>query len=257
MNSNESKLENAIVAELRHHLAGWRTKIKNDFSQKNFENELTALKGDPLYPKFNFDTADYVNIRFMGRVSISIGRRLGEIYDKIPRRLVIEKYGINQGQVAPKFDGLELDVCLRYSELKDRDSKFISSVCKEHINEDITSDGIGIEIRYNFNPNDSSRLRKDCVMAEKLIAANLRPVYLIFSAISPRDEAISRLERAGWVFVVGQNAINFSSELFGLDLSDIWDRPTIKKEIETEINGMMDDIKSSYSFKQFLKKRAD
>lgn len=251
---SEKELESAIVAELRHHLAGWRRKIKTDFSQKNYENELNSLKGDPLYPKFNFDTPDYVNIRFMGRVSISIGRRLGEIYDKIPRRLAMEKYGLTQSQVAPKFDGLELDVGLRYTELKSADAQFISSVCKKHINENITSDGIGIEIRYNFNPNDSSRLRKDCAMAEKVIAADLRPIYLIFSSISPRDEAISRLKRAGWEFVVGQEAINFSAELFGLDLSDIWDRPLIKQEIAKEINGMMDDIKTSYSFKQFLKK---
>ena len=251
----EKKLESAIIAELRHHLAGWRRKIKTDFSQENFEKELASLRGDPLYPKFNFDTPDYVNIRFIGRVSISIGRRLGEIYDKIPRRLAMEKYGITQTQVAPKFDGLELDVSLRFSELKSDDAQYVASVCRKHINEDITSDGIGIEIRYNFNPNDSSRLRKDCVMAEKVTAANLRPIYLIFSAISPRDEAISRLERAGWVFVVGKDAINFSAELLGLDLSDIWDRPSIKKEITKEINGMMDDIKTSYSFKQFIKKK--
>ena len=251
----EKELEAAIVAELRHHLAGWRQKIKTDFSQKSFESELASLKGDPLYPKFNFDTPDYVNIRFMGRVSISIGRRLGEIYDKIPRRLAIEKYRITQMQVAPKFDGLELDVCLRFSELKSDDAQYIASVCKKHIKEDITSDGIGIEVRYNFNPNDSSRLRKDCVMAEKVTAANLRPIYLIFSAISPRDEAISRLQRAGWVFVVGQEAINFSAELLGLDLADIWDRPSVKQEITKEINGMMEDIKTSYSFEQFIKKK--
>ena len=251
----EKELESAIVAELRHHLAGWRHKIITDFSQENFENELASLKGDPLYPKFNFDTPDYVNIRFMGRVSISIGRRLGEIYDKIPRRLAIEKYGLTQAQVAPRFDGLELDVCLRFSELKKSDAQYISSVCQKHINEDITCDGIGIEVRYNFNPNDSSRLRKDCVMAEKVITANLRPIYLIFSAISPRDEAISRLKRAGWEFIVGQEAINFSAELLGLDLSDIWDRPLIKQEISKEINGMMNDIKTSYSFKQFIKEK--
>jgi hypothetical protein len=250
----EQDLEAAIVAELRHHLAGWREKIKNDFGKDSFDNELAALKGDPLYPKFNFDTADYVNIRFMGRVSISIGRRLGEIYDKIPRRLAIEKYGITQQQVAPKFDGLELDVGLRYSEISEKNSEFISSVCKKYLGEDITTDGIGIEIRYNFNPNDSSRLRKDCEMAVKLSEANLRPIYLVFSSISPRDEAISRLERAGWKFLVGQTALDFSTELLGLDLADIWDRATIKSEIQSEINGMMQDIKDSHSFSQFINK---
>ena len=254
MLKQESDLEAAIIAELRHHLAGWREKIKNDFSTSNYDKELAALKSDPLYPKFNLDTPDYVNIRFMGRVSISIGRRLGEIYDKIPRRLAIEKYGITKNQVAPKFGGLELDVGLRFSELQSEDAKFVSNICTKHLGEEIKTDGIGIEIRYNFNPNDSSRLRKDCDMATKLKGVGLRPVYLIFSSISPRDEAISRLERAGWKFLVGQNALDFATELLGMDLAEIWDRPTIKAEIKKEIDGMMSDIKTSHSFSQFTRK---
>jgi hypothetical protein len=191
----------------------------------------------------------------MGRVSISIGRRLGEIYDKIPRRLAIEKYNITQQQVAPKFGGLELDVGLRFSELQEDATEFVSSVCKQHLDEEIKTDGIGIEIRYNFNPNDSSRLRKDCDMASKLVDAGLRPIYLIFSAISPREEAISRLERAGWKFLVGQNALDFATELLGMDLAEIWDRPAIKAEIKKEIDGMMSDIKTSYSFSKFIQKK--
>lgn len=255
MLGQEKDLEAAIIAELRHHLAGWRDKIRNDFSKTNFDAELAALKSDPLYPKFNFDTPDYVNIRFMGRISISIGRRLGEIYDKIPRRLAIEKYDITQQQVAPKFGGLELDVGLRLSEVNDYNAKYIADVCRKFLEEDIENDGVGIEIRYNFNPNDSSRLRKDCDMANKLLEANLRPVYLIFSSISPRDEAISRLERAGWKFLVGQKALDFAAELLGMDLADIWDRPAIKAEIKKEIDGMMSDIKTSHSFSKFIEKQ--
>ncbi len=254
MSSNEHALESAIIAELRHHLTGWRRKIRSEFEENNFNKELLALKSDPLYPKFNFDTPDYVNIRFFGRVSISIGRRLGEIYDKIPRRLAMERYGISSKQVAPKLGGLQLDISLRFSEVSREDAAYISSVCKKHIKEDIKSDGIGIEIRYNFNPNDSSRLRKDVSMAEKLIDANLRPVYLVFSSISPRQEAISRLERAGWCFLIGQNAIDFSTELLGLDLGSIWDRPAVKNEIKREVDGMMNDIKTSHAFLKFNKK---
>lgn len=255
MPEQHENLEAAIIAELRHHLAGWREKIKNDFSKANFDDELAALQGDPLYPKFNFDSADYVNIRFMGRVSISIGRRLGEIYDKIPRRLAIERYGITQQQVAPKFGGLELDVGLRFSEIKDEYLGYINNACSKYLNEIIKHDGIGIEIRYNFNPNDSSRLRKDCDMANRLLEANLRPVYLIFSSISPRNEAISRLERAGWKFLVGQQALDFATELLGMDLGEIWDRPAIKAEIKKEVDGMMSDIKDSHSFSQFIEKK--
>lgn len=253
MPASDTDLEKAVIAELRHHLAGWRDKISSEFSEENYRHELAALQSDPLYPKFNLDTADYVNIRFMGRVSISIGRRLGEIYDKIPRRLAIERYSLTQQQVAPKFGGLELDVGLRFSTIGEQHTKFVQSVCKKFLGEKIVTDGIGIEIRYNFNPNDSSRLRKDCDMASKLTEAGLRPVYLIFSAISPRDEAISRLERAGWKFLVGQSALDFTTELLGMDLAEIWDRPAIKKEIRKEINTIMSEIKKSYSFQQFIK----
>jgi len=255
VSEKKNNLEAAIIAELRHHLAGWRKKIQNDFSKENFDAELAALKSDPLYPKFNFDTPDYVNIRFLGRVSISIGRRLGEIYDKIPRWLAIEKYGITQKQVAPKFGGLELDVGLLFSNIQKDDAKYVADVCKKFLGEEIKTDGVGIEIRYNFNPNDSSRLRKDCEMANHLLESNLKPIYLIFSSISPRDEAISRLERAGWNFLIGQTALAFSTELLGMDLADIWDRPAIKDEIKKEIDGMMADIKTSHSFSRFIEKK--
>ena len=88
-------------------------------------------------------------------------------------------------------------------------------------------------------------------MAEKLIAAELLPIYLVFSSISPRDEAIARLKRAGWIFLVGQSALDFATDLLGMDLTSILDRPAVSKEIKEEIEGMMSDIKSSYAFNRF------
>ena len=88
-------------------------------------------------------------------------------------------------------------------------------------------------------------------MAAKLVAAGLTPIYLVFSSISPREEAIARLRRAGWNFIIGQPALDFATNLLGLDLSTILDRPAVKSEIEKEVSGMMDDIKKSYAFKRF------
>lgn len=62
-------------------------------------------------------------------------------------------------------------------------------------------------------------------MAEKLVQNHLTPIYLIFSSISPRDEAIARLKRAGWAFIVGQPGLDFATELLGMNLSSILDRP--------------------------------
>jgi hypothetical protein len=250
MNFDEEKLEKQFITALKHHLKGWRAKVTADFSEKNFQNELAALNTDPIYPKFNFNTPEYVNIRFMGRMSISIGRRLGEIYDKIPRLLAAARYSLTPQQVAPRFDGLELDIALRYSEISNDDARFVRYICKKHLGTDLDKDGVGIEIRYNFNPNDSSRLRKDVDMANKVIYEKLTPVYLIFSSISPRDEAIARLMRAGWIFLVGENALSFATELLGLNIASILDRPSVRNEIKEEIDGMMKDIKESYSFMQ-------
>src|SRR5690606_12444668 len=88
--------------------------------------------------------------------------------------------------------------------------------------------GIGIEIRYNFNPNDSARLRKDVAMAENLAFNGLLPIYLVFSGISPRDEAIARLKRAGWSFLIGKPAVQFAKDLLGLDLATILEKPDVQ-----------------------------
>ena len=145
-----------------------------------------------------------------------------------------------------------MDIGLRFAQLSTEDKKYVIDVCKTHLNTEITNDGLGIEIRYNFNPNDSSRLRKDVDMANKLIEANLHPIYLIFSSISPRDEAISRLTRAGWEFLVGQKALDFATELLGLNLSSVLDRPAVSREIKNDIDAMMKDIRESYAFGKFL-----
>lgn len=243
-----------FLQELKHHLDGWRAKVKKDFGEKNFNEELRLLNSDPLYPKFNFATADYVNIRFIGRMSISIGRRLGEIYDKVPRFLVGARFNLAPSVVAPVIDGLELDICLEFARLSQSDQLSVfAELAKIYPGHNFAGyRGLGIEIRYNFNPNDSSRLRKDVVMAENLIRGGLFPIYLIFSSISPRDEAIKRLTQAGWNFVVGHAASSLSANLFGLDLSQILDLPEVKDLINLEIDTMMKELKNSYSFEKFV-----
>lgn len=245
------QLENEFIKHLRHHLEGWRQKVLGEFSKENFDMELARLDSDPVYPKFSLNTPQYVNIRFMGRVSISIGRRLGEIYDKVPRLLAAARYQLKPSQVAPKFEKLELDIGLVFSQISEIDESWIRQVCERYLPKVPISNGVGIEIRYNFNPNDSSRLRKDEDMAEKVKAAGLTPIYLVFSSISPRDDAIARLQRAGWNFIVGQPALNFATDLLGLDLATILDRPAVKAEIDKEVGGMMTDIKNSHAFGQF------
>lgn len=248
---DEASLEQQFINHLRHHLSGWRAKVTEDFSKENYETELAALNSDPVYPKFHLNSPEYVIVRFMGRVSISIGRRLGEIYDKVPRLLAAARYNLSPSQVAPKFDRLELDIGLRFSQVSSTDQRYIRDICAKYFSDGLASGGIGIEIRYNFNPNDSSRLRKDEDMAEKLITNNLTPIYLIFSSISPRDEAIARLKRAGWTFIVGQQGLDFATELLGMDLSSILERPAVSSEIKSEVDGMMMDIKNSFAFSQF------
>lgn len=251
MINNEQVLEEHFISQLRHHLKGWRQKVISDFAKNNFDTELAALNSDPVYPKFHFNSPAYVNIRLMGRMSISIGRRLGEIYDKIPRLLAAARYNITPAQVAPKFGGLELDIGLQFSQISNHDSDFVRNVCEKHAGIRPIGNGVGIEIRYNFNPNDSSRLRKDVDMANKLIGENLLPIYLIFSSISPRDEAISRLKRAGWTFIIGQQGLDFATELLGMDLTSVLDRPAVSREIKEEVDAMMHDIRNSHAFNQF------
>lgn len=146
------------------------------------------------------------------------------------------------------FDGLELDIALR--------SNLISADDKAHL-ERLTArmsgdtySGIGIEIRYNFNPNDSSRLRKDVDVAAKLKAAGLFPVYLIFSSLSPRDDAIARLKRGGWFFLQGAEALDFLKELLGVDISSVLSDPVIAAETQKRTNEIMKSIFTSEAFKR-------
>ena len=252
----QHKVESKFLEALRHHILGLKSKVQNDFGKKSFEKELADLRADPIYPKFSFDSPEYVLIRFMGRMSISIGRRLGEIYDKIPRFLAAARFNLSQQRVAPKFDGLELDICIGFSDLSADDRRHVETVVESSSLLSAFSpqkhQGLGIEIRYNFNPNDSARLRKDVSMANHLSHAALLPIYLIFSAISPREEAIARLQRAGWTFLIGQDAVDFAQSLLGLNLAEILDRPVIKAEVKKDVAEVMKAMIESYAFQHVM-----
>jgi hypothetical protein len=249
---HQAQIKERFLVSLRHHLAGLRLKVESDFSQSNYERELHALESDPVYSKFALDSPEYVLVRLIGRMSISIGRRLGEIYDKIPRFVAAARFGLRPEQVAPTLVNLELDIALRFSYLAAADIEHIQGILNQYLPLTSKSEGVGIEIRYNFNPNDSARLRKDVTMAEYVQAENLLPVYLIYSAISPRLEAISRLERAGWNFLTGGSAISFSQALFGLDLASILDEPEIREEVRREVTEIMDAMIESPAFESVL-----
>lgn len=250
----EQLIEEHLVEQIRHHLNGLKEKIILDFSENSFIKEINSPKSDPIYPKFHLASQEYALIRLMGRISVSIGRRLGEIYDKLPRIIAQSVFKIPSDQIAPKMGGkLELDTCLPFKCLSNEDKKHVQKVVKKYTNKQYEK-GVGIEIRYNFNPNDSARLRKDVDMVNYLIEENLTPIYLIFSSISPRDEAIARLKRAGWQFIVGKEALNFSKELYRIDISKILEKDLLSSEISKKIIEIMKALFSSFAFKQVSKR---
>ena len=235
------------------HFAGWKAKARRDFQQSSFERELSELSSDPVYPKFGLDCPEYALVRLTGRMSISIGRRLGEIYDKLPRQIACDRFGLEPEQIAEIFAGLELDLGLRYEFLSSRDAKHIARTIA-HCGGNGREAGVGIEIRYNFNPNDSARLRKDEQMVEYLKDAGMFPLYLVYSSISPREDAIARLTRAGWHFLQGDEASKFTKELFGLDFLAALESETVLKQTRKQAKLLMRDIFDSYAFNQIAKK---
>ena len=243
--------EKEFLKSISHHFEGWQRKITHDFSKESYDKELADLSKDPVYSKFALNCPEYVLVRFMGRMSISIGRRLGEMYDKLPRFIASARFGLSLEQIAEKFHGLELDVGLRYSALSNHDKEHIVKLLSNY-GADSTEAGVGIEIRYNFNPNDSARLRKDEAMAKYVLSAKLFPLYLIYSDISPRDDAIGRLTRAGWKFLRGNEALDFTNNLFGVNFMDILQQPQVRNQIQNDVQKIMTSITTSYAFSKIL-----
>ena len=252
MNDRESLTR--FVEHLRHHLEGWQQKVRNDFSKGNFDEELSKLSVDPVYAKFHLATPEYVLIRLMGRMSVSIGRRLGEIYDKIPRLAAQSKFGVGRDSIVTKFDNLELDIRLFMDDLRGTDQTHVSEVVKRYLDVALSRyRGVGIEIRYNFNPNDSARLRKDRQLANVLISESYLPTYLIFAENSPRiDDAVAGLRRAGWNFLIGVTALDFMAELVGFDITKVLDRPEVSAEIERKVKALMSEMQMSYAFQKVI-----
>lgn len=247
-------IEKRFLESLRWHINGWREKVKKDFSASSYEQELKALQSDSVYRQFAFACPEYVLVRLMGRMSISIGRRLGEIYDKLPRFVAAARFGIPVADVAEKLDGLEMDLVLRSSKLASLDVAHVTSLVSKWFANQRPGNGLAIEIRYNFNPNDSARLRKDVQLASLVAEEHLFPAYLIYSGISPRHEAIARLTRAGWNFLSGTEAREFTKELLSIDLIEILERPQIAQQVDEEVQSIMKSMFTSYAFTQACKR---
>src|SRR5699024_10291317 len=141
----------------------------------------------------------------------------------LPKFVASARFGLTPAEVAAKIDGLNLDVQIPFQLMEDDDVEIARQAVATSFGGAALDGfaGLGIEIRYNFNPNDSARLRKDVAMARGLVEEGLMPIYLVFSGISPRHEAIERLRRAGWNFLIGSTAAEFTVELLGLDLATL------------------------------------
>jgi hypothetical protein len=243
-----NELRERFLKALYGHVDGLRNKAEADFAEGPFQAELDLLEEDPVYSAFGLAVPEYMLIRLMGRMSISVGRRLGELHDKPVREVVATRFGLSMDEVSPKFKGLELDIALRFSEMAEEDIPFVrdrAAAAGVEIPDD--AGGLGIEIRYNFNPNDSARIRKDVEMASLVRDQGLLPVYLVFSSMSPRlEDAVPRLRRAGWTFLLGAEAGRFSGEVFGLDFGEVL--RGAKPEISRRVAEVMEAITGSYAF---------
>jgi hypothetical protein len=93
-------------------------------------------------------------------------------------------------------------------------------------------------------------------MAEGLATMNLAPIYLIYSTISPRNEAIARLTRAGWHFLIGAGASDFTQCLLGLDLAKLLGDPEVQALIERKVNEMMIALMTSHGFQAAIESAA-
>ena len=82
------------------------------------------------------------------------------------------------------------------------------------------------------------------------MAEGLFPVYLIFSTISPRQDAIARLRRAGWHFLIGAEAANFMKDLLGVDIDDFLQSASLKEELDEEVSQIMTEIFESAAFRE-------
>jgi hypothetical protein len=244
------EIERNLIQTIRRHFEELHEKIVSEFSDLKFDKELGDLRDDPVYSLWNFDREEYVLVRKIGRISISIGRRLGDIYDKLVREAIKSRFNLTQEQVAPKFGTtnlIELDARIAFNQINDVEKTRIQSIISSYCEKFDEIDGLGIEVRYNFNPNDSARLRKDVAMCELLEDNNLFPIFLIFSTSSPRQDAIGRLTRTGWLFFIGDESYNFLKEITKFDFKRFLIRDDIKQIIVEESDRIFKSLKDKYT----------
>ena len=246
----KENIKKNIEVSLIRHFEELLQKIENEFDNNNFNLELHNLKVDPVYSLWHFDRKEYVLIRKMGRISISIGRRLGDVYDKVIREAIMARFDLTLDQVAPKLGdkpSIEIDAKIGFNDINKNEIRRIKKVARStFLKIPRQYEGLGIECRYNFNPNDSARLRKDLRMYELVANSNLIPIFLVFSTSSPRQDAINRLSKTGWKFLIGNDSYKFLKNIVEFDFKTFLKSKQIQSIMKDNSNKIFTLLKKKY-----------
>ena len=73
--TTEQIVKNRLIEQVQWHLAGLKQKVAKDFSEASYLKELADLKSDQVYQQFGLACPEYVLVRLMGRMSISISMK--------------------------------------------------------------------------------------------------------------------------------------------------------------------------------------
>lgn len=231
MNGLEAVLQEIAVQELRT-AARYR-----GFAR--IPQELAAFRADPVWSHFGFDSEEFLRLRYIGNYYTSIFRKMGDMYERFVRAIVMDRLGLTEEDIDFSFDvnidgraqSRSLDLAIPTDRI--RDQRVARRVYGELVRiggREVSRTAV-IEVRCCYQIGDSKRIQADETAAMSARQAGLLPLLMIFCTTSLRSP-VQRLRRT-WYVTEGMESYNLLERLTGFDLNESLSRmrPVLKREV--------------------------
>jgi len=208
--------------------------------------QLEQFQRDPVWSHFGFDNEEFLRLRNIGNYYTSIFRKIGDMYEKFVRAVVMYCLGLSENQIRYSFDididgrlqTRSLDVSIDSNTITDtllaltvrQEFARIAQELDPTSSQPFSSIGV-MEVRSCYMIGDSKRIQADESAAVYARTARLLPILMVFCSTSLPSPLI-RLRRS-WYVVEGRKAYDLLQQLTGFDLYGFLaaNRSTLRKEV--------------------------
>lgn len=188
-------------------------------------DQIASFREDPVWSHFGFDNEEFLRLRYIGNYYTSIFRKMGDMYERFVKSVVVHALGLDPADVDYAFDIVvngetqrrSLDVAIDVEKISHPETRErVYEVFQAIAGTDEAPRVAVIEVRSCYQIGDSKRIQADETAALAARATGLVPILMVFcstSLVSP----LKRLRKT-WHLTEGMESYDLLRAITRFDL---------------------------------------